>query len=156
QFLPSAHSRQRVETSAYAVSRFGMSEPLLDIRRPKHGTAHSGAFFATSNVVAQSRLGSGVFWRGPRLCLILLRRCISSSRASLFSSSRVVLDFGSSVPRNFSSALPTESFVVSAIANLIGCFTSPSATALAGYHRWSRRDRWPLVQRVSNKRLYVK
>ena len=67
--------------------------------------------------IAQSRLGgSGFFWRGPRLCLIALKRCVSSSRASIFSSSRVILDLSSSVPRNFSSALPTESLVVSAMA----------------------------------------
>src|SRR5262245_17558748 len=58
------------------------------------------------------------FLPGPRLRLIALKRCASLSRASIFSSSRVILDLGSSVPRNFSSALSTESLVVSAIANL--------------------------------------
>src|SRR5262245_64037085 len=62
--------------------------------------------------------GSGFFWRGPRLCLIALKRFVSLSRSSIFSSSRVILDLGSSVPRNFSSALPTESLVLSTIANL--------------------------------------
>jgi hypothetical protein len=50
----------------------------------------------------QLRLVGPVFW--PRLRLIALNRCVSLSRASIFSSSRVILDLGSSVPRNFSSA----------------------------------------------------
>jgi hypothetical protein len=87
--------------------------------------------FGPTADIAQSRLGgSGFFWRGPRLCLIALKRCVSSSRASIFSSSRVMLDLGPSVPRNFSSALPTESLVVSAIA-IISRFEGAVRTALA-------------------------
>jgi hypothetical protein len=43
----------------------------------------------------QLRLVGPVFW--PRLRLIALNRCVSLSRASIFSSSRVILDLGSSV-----------------------------------------------------------
>src|SRR5262245_23889671 len=55
------------------------------------------------------------FLLGPRLRLMALRRCASLSASSIFSSSCFALDFGSSLPRSFSSALPTESLVVSAI-----------------------------------------
>ena len=46
--------------------------------------------------------------------LIALKRCVSSSSVSIFSSSRAIFAFGASVPRSFSSAWPTESLVVSA------------------------------------------
>src|SRR5262249_28417342 len=58
----------------------------------------------------QSRLGPGLF--RSRRSLSALKRRISSSSALFFSSRMVMRVFGSSPPRNFSSALPTSSFFV--------------------------------------------
>jgi len=55
-------------------------------------------------------------WSRSRRCLIALKRCVSSSSVSIFSSSRAIFAFGASLPRSFSSAWPTESLVVSATA----------------------------------------
>jgi hypothetical protein len=58
--------------------------------------------------------------RGPDLSrrVAALKRCISSSIFSAFSSSCMVFDrFGASLLRNLSSTLPTESLLISAIVN---------------------------------------
>jgi hypothetical protein len=69
-----------------------------------------------SKQLSQSRLVEPARWSRSSRRLAALKRRISSSRASFFSWSRVVLDLGASVPRNFSRAWPTESLVVSAMA----------------------------------------
>src|SRR6478672_6369551 len=62
-------------------------------------------------LISQSRLGGPGLSRSRRR-LSALKRRNSSSSALFFSSRRVMRDFGSSLPRNFSSALSTESFSV--------------------------------------------
>src|SRR5262245_7436920 len=62
-------------------------------------------------LISQSRLGGPGLFRSRRRLSALKRRS-SSSSALFFSSRRVMRDFGSSPPRNFSSALSTESFSV--------------------------------------------
>ena len=68
---------------------------------------------------SRSRLVEPAHWPRPSPRLAALKRRISSSRASFFSRSRVSLDSGVSVPRNFSRALPTESLVVSAMVQIL-------------------------------------
>ena len=66
----------------------------------------------------QSLLVERRWWRSRRsLCARM--RFISSSSASISSERRVSLDFVASAARSFSSAFSTESFGVSAMANLV-------------------------------------
>src|SRR5262249_9072960 len=61
---------------------------------------------------SQSRLLAPARWSRSRRRLAALKRRISSFSASVSSSSRCFLDMGASLPRSFSRALPTASFVV--------------------------------------------
>jgi len=70
-------------------------------------------------LISQSRLGGPGLSRSRRR-LSALKRRVSSSSALFFSSRRVMRDFGSSLPRNFSSALSTESFSVMIQASPFG------------------------------------
>jgi hypothetical protein len=65
-------------------------------------------------------------------------RFISSSRASISSARRAFLDFGASVPRSFFNAFSTESFGVSAMANLISKRNAFSPSAASRRASWQQ------------------
>jgi hypothetical protein len=65
---------------------------------------------APLELISQSRLEGPGLSRSRR-SLSALKRRISSSSALFFSSRMVMRDLGSSLPRNFSSAVPTSSFL---------------------------------------------
>ena len=55
-------------------------------------------------------------WLRSTRSRVALNRRVSSFNASIFSSRRAIFDAGTSAPRSLSRALPTDSFVISAIA----------------------------------------
>src|SRR6478672_4925930 len=91
-------------------------------------------------LISQSRLGGPGLSRSRRR-LSALKRRNSSSSSLFFSSRRVMRDFGSSLPRNFSSALPTESFSVMIQASpfVDRCMTSMDPDGPSNKHTISPR-----------------
>jgi hypothetical protein len=133
-FMPRAVPRQaggqRLYPDARAASAvMDLSTAHSEVRRHAKGCTRGGVnFFAfltarlrghlrrTRGLAApQSRPVQPAPWSRRRLAA--LERCISSSRASVFSLSRVIFDFGTSVLRSLSSTWPTESLFISAIVN---------------------------------------